>query len=30
MKEEEAAVEAVRRLIQTIKVIVSLRTEKPC
>ena len=30
MKEEEAAVEAVRRLIQTIKVIVSLRTSKPC
>ena len=30
MKEEEAAVEAVRFLIQTIKVIVSLRTSKPC
>ena len=30
MKEEEAAVEAVPHLLQTIKVIVSLRTGKPC
>ena len=27
---EEAAVEAVLRLLQTVKVIVSLRTRKPC